>query len=145
MVGALAARFRKRSTHREEYASTVVAASAPERPAICATGEDPMSEAPRKLTGEEIRLALSQLVGWEIAAGKLHREYQFRDFIEAWGFMSSAALVVQQMDHHPEWSNVYHTVRIDLMTHSAGGLTRNDIELAKKIEAIAARHLKPVG
>ncbi len=98
-----------------------------------------MTEAPRKLTQGEIELVLSRLAGWEIAGGKLHREYRFRDFVEAWGFMSSAALVIQQMNHHPEWFNVYHTVRVDLVTHDAGGITRRDVELAEKLEALASR------
>jgi len=99
-----------------------------------------MTEAPRKLTDEEIKLALSRLAGWEVIGGKLHREYRFKDFIEAWGFMSSAALVVQQMDHHPEWFNVYHTVRVDLVTHDAKGISRRDVDLALKLEELAARH-----
>ena len=98
-----------------------------------------MNDARRKLTHEEIKLALSRLGGWELVGGKLHREYKFRDFVEAWGFMTSAALVVQQMDHHPEWSNVYHTVKIDLVTHDIGGVSRRDVELAEKLEALAGR------
>jgi 4a-hydroxytetrahydrobiopterin dehydratase len=69
---------------------------------------------------------------------KLQRTYEFADFIEAWGFMSAAALVVQEMDHHPEWHNVYNRVRIELVTHDAGGITARDIELAKRLEALAA-------
>jgi 4a-hydroxytetrahydrobiopterin dehydratase len=103
----------------------------------------PVPDAPRRLSEEEIELTLSQLAGWQIVGGKLHREYRFRDFVEAWGFMSSAALIVQQMDHHPEWFNVYHTVRIDLVTHDAGGISPRDVELARKLEALAARHLRP--
>ena len=98
-----------------------------------------MAEAPRKLTDEEVKLALSRLAGWQVVNGKLHREYRFKDFIEAWGFMSSAALVVQQMDHHPEWFNVYHTVRVDLVTHDANGISRRDVDLAQKLEELAAR------
>jgi len=101
-----------------------------------------VNENRRRLTGDEIELALSQLAGWQLQAGKLHREYRFRDFVEAWGFMTSAALVIQQMDHHPEWSNVWAEVRIDLVTHDAGGVTRMDVELARKIEALAARLLR---
>jgi 4a-hydroxytetrahydrobiopterin dehydratase len=92
-----------------------------------------------KLNAEEIELALGRLTGWRMAGGKLRREYRFRDFIEAWGFMSSAALVVQQMDHHPEWSNVYGTVVVELVTHDAGGVTRRDLELAGRMEEIASR------
>ena len=103
-----------------------------------------MSEARRKITHEEIKLALSRLGGWSVVDGKLHREYRFRDFVEAWSFMSAAALLIQQMDHHPEWFNVYHTVRIDLVTHDAGGISRRDVELAEKLEALAARMMKAV-
>jgi len=102
-------------------------------------------DAPRRLSEEEIELTLSQLAGWSIVGGKLHREYRFRDFVEAWGFLSSAALIVQQMDHHPEWFNVYSTVRVDLVTHDAGGISPRDVELARKLEALASRHLRPVG
>jgi len=101
-----------------------------------------MTESPRKLNDEEIKLALSRLAGWSVVGGKLHREHRFRDFVEAWGFMSSAALVVQQMDHHPEWFNVYHTVRIDLVTHDASGISRRDVDLAAKLEDLASRHAK---
>lgn len=104
-----------------------------------------MNENRRRLTGDEVELALSRLAGWKVAGGKLHREYRFHDFVEAWGFMSSAALVIQQMDHHPEWSNVWADVRIDLVTHDAGGITRMDVELASRLESLAARVLRPAG
>jgi len=98
-----------------------------------------MVDAPRKLNEEEVKLALSRLTRWSVVGGKLHREFQFKDFVEAWGFLSSAALVVQQMDHHPEWSNVYGTVRVDIVTHDVGGISRRDIELAEKLELLASR------
>ena len=98
-----------------------------------------MSPAVKRLTDPEVVQALSELKEWRIVEGKLHREYAFRDFVEAWAFMSAAALLVQQMDHHPEWFNVYHTVRIDLVTHDAGGISARDVELARKLEAVAAR------
>ena len=91
---------------------------------------------PTKLTAEQIQEALSQLPGWTLQDGKLHKTYQFADFIEAWGFMSRAALLAQAMDHHPEWFNVYRTVRVDLNTHDAGGITRLDVELATKMDAL---------
>ena len=100
-------------------------------------------ERERRLTPDEIELALSQLAGWRLAGERLRREYRFPDFIDAWGFMSAAALVVQQMDHHPEWSNVYGTVTVELTTHDAGGVTRRDVELARRMEAIAGRLLRP--
>lgn len=96
----------------------------------------------RRLTADEIELATSQLAGWQVTGEKLRREYRFQDFVDAWGFLSSAALVVQQMDHHPEWSNVYGTVIVELTTHDAGGITRLDVELARRMEAIAKRLLR---
>jgi len=92
-----------------------------------------------KLEEAEIRQALRDLPEWRMEAGKLRRVYRFRDFVEAWGFMSAGALLVQQMDHHPEWSNVYHTVTVDLVTHDAGGVSGRDVELARKLEALAQR------
>ncbi len=92
-----------------------------------------------KLDDAEIRQALGDLPDWRMEAGKLRRVYRFRDFVEAWGFMSAAALLIQQMDHHPEWSNVYHTVTVDLVTHDAGGVSARDVELAQKLESLAKR------
>ena len=93
----------------------------------------------QKLGDAELRDAQHGLAGWSVVNGKLHREFEFADFVEAWGFMSSAALVIQQMDHHPEWFNVYHRVRVDLTTHDAGGITARDVELARRMNEIAAR------
>ena len=71
------------------------------------------------------------------AAGKsIHRELKFKDFSEAWGFMNRVALLAESQDHHPEWSNVWNTVRITLSTHDAGGLTHKDITLARAIDAL---------
>jgi 4a-hydroxytetrahydrobiopterin dehydratase len=92
-----------------------------------------------RLSDQALERELKDLAGWAVAGGKLRREYRFPDFIEAWGFMSSAALVIQQMDHHPEWSNVYGTVVVELVTHDSGGITARDVELARRMEAIAAR------
>jgi 4a-hydroxytetrahydrobiopterin dehydratase len=92
-----------------------------------------------RLADQALASELKDLAGWTVAGGKLHREYRFPDFIAAWGFMSSAALVIQQMDHHPEWSNVYGTVVVELVTHDAGGITSRDVELARRMEAIATR------
>ena len=74
---------------------------------------------------------------WAVQDGKLHKEFQFKDFNEAFGFMTRAALVAEAMDHHPEWFNVYKTVRVDLATHSAGGITELDFALAGRMETIA--------
>jgi len=96
-----------------------------------------MAEAPRKLTDEEVKLALSRLAGWQMVAGKLHREYKFADFAHAFGFMATAAPTIEKNDHHPEWANVYNKVTVDLTTHSAGGITQKDLDLAMLLEGIA--------
>jgi len=98
---------------------------------------------PGKLSEVEIAEALGGLPGWSAAGGKLHRQYDFPDFVTAFGFMSSAALVAQAMDHHPEWSNVWKTVRIDLTTHDAGGITSLDLQLAGAMEKLARPLLSP--
>ena len=89
-----------------------------------------------KLSESEIQSVLRDLNGWTIVNGKLHREYKFADFIHAFGFMASAALVAEAMGHHPEWFNVYNRVTVDLTTHDAGGITAKDIELAGKMDAL---------
>jgi 4a-hydroxytetrahydrobiopterin dehydratase len=94
---------------------------------------------PAKLTETEIAMALSDLIAWKVEGGKLHREYKFADFVAAFGFMTGAALVAQAMDHHPEWFNVWNTVRVDLATHDAGGITALDVKLAHSMEALASR------
>jgi 4a-hydroxytetrahydrobiopterin dehydratase len=100
--------------------------------------EIPMASNRLKMNQAELDEALKALPEWRVVSGKLHRSYEFADFIEAWGFMSAAALVVQEMDHHPEWHNVYNRVRIELVTHDAGGITARDIELARRLETLAA-------
>ena len=89
-----------------------------------------------KLSESEIQSALRERSGWTVVTGKLHREYKFADFIHAFGFMASAALVAEAMGHHPEWSNVYNRVTIDLTTHDAGGISAKDFELAEKLDAL---------
>ena len=73
---------------------------------------------------------MAEVAGWEVRGGKLHREFRFADFVSAFAFMAAVALVAERSDHHPEWSNVYNRVVIDLSTHDAGGLTAKDFELA---------------
>jgi 4a-hydroxytetrahydrobiopterin dehydratase len=85
---------------------------------------------PSKMTDEEIRNKLTSVPGWEMIDGKLHRSFKFENFSRAFGFMSSLALVAEAKNHHPEWSNVYNRVVIDLQTHDAGGITGLDFELA---------------
>ena len=77
---------------------------------------------PKALETAEIEAKMADLKGWVLEGGKLHREFQFANFVEAFGFMASVALVAEKMDHHPEWSNVYGRVSVDLTTHDAGGL-----------------------
>lgn len=87
----------------------------------------------QKLPEPEIAKALASLPGWSYADGKLRREFKFEDFVDAWGFMSRCALVAESMNHHPDWSNVWNRVTVELMTHDAGGVTQNDIELARRM------------
>ncbi len=85
---------------------------------------------PARLADDEITRRLSTLPGWSLAAGKLRREFLFDDFSGAFGFMARAALVAEKMDHHPDWSNVWNRVAVELWTHDAGGITDRDFELA---------------
>ncbi len=98
-----------------------------------------MSEERRRLRAEELENALRALPDWRIRDDRLHRSWRFADFVEAFGFMASAALFAHEMDHHPDWSNVYATVTVDLFTHDAGGITGLDVELAGRLEALARR------
>ncbi|SRR6056297_971762 len=85
------------------------------------------------LNDAELTTALARLDGWERKDKMLVRELEFDDFVAAWGFMSSIALIAQAMDHHPEWSNVYNRVSIALTSHDAGGITERDVHLATAI------------
>jgi 4a-hydroxytetrahydrobiopterin dehydratase len=96
---------------------------------------------PAKLTGAEIQTALATLPGWSLLHGKLHRDYSFPDFVHAFGFMAASAVAIEAMNHHPEWSNVYNRVAIDLTTHDAAGITTLDVELARKLESLASKLL----
>lgn len=89
-----------------------------------------------KLSDEQISKELTNLPGWSIVNGKLHKDFLFRDFIEAFGFMSTAALHIEKMNHHPEWFNVYNKLKVDLTTHDAGGITQNDINLARILNSL---------
>ena len=90
-----------------------------------------------KLTNTEISAQLEGISGWTVENEKLHKEFQFDSFVEAFGFMASVALIAESMNHHPEWFNVYNRVTVDLATHDAGGISALDFELAKKIDALA--------
>ena len=87
-----------------------------------------------KLSSDEIQTELKKVAGWVIQDEKLHKEFQFSSFIEAFGFMTQLALVAESMNHHPEWFNVYNRVVIDLTTHDAGGISNLDFELASKAD-----------
>jgi 4a-hydroxytetrahydrobiopterin dehydratase len=89
------------------------------------------------LSAEELSRALADLPGWSLAAGKLHREFRFPDFVRAFSFMSAVALIAESRDHHPEWFNVYGRVVVDLTTHDAGGVTQSDIDLARAMNELA--------
>lgn len=98
---------------------------------------------PKALGSEEIASRMAELGDWIVKAGKLHRQFKFRDFAEAFAFMSEIAIRAEKMDHHPEWSNVYNRVVVDLVTHDAGGLTGKegltelDFELAAFMDRAA--------
>ncbi len=89
------------------------------------------------LSADELSAALAELPGWSLREGKLHRELRFANFSEAFGFMTRAALVAERMDHHPEWTNVWNRVEIDLVTHDSGGVTASDVALARELEKLA--------
>lgn len=86
-------------------------------------------------TENELRdYLLTHLDNWTYRQGVITRDFKFGDFIEAFSFMTAVALEAEKMDHHPEWSNVYNKVSIALNTHSAGGITHLDVDLAAKID-----------
>ena len=89
-----------------------------------------------KLTDVAIDEGLKGCPGWAMVNQKLHREFQFANFSEAWGFMNRVALAAEKANHHPEWFNVWATVRIDLTTHDAGGVSSNDLALATTINSL---------
>jgi 4a-hydroxytetrahydrobiopterin dehydratase len=91
------------------------------------------------LTGDARRAALSRLAGWSEVKDRdaIAKTFVFRDFNEAFGFMTRAALIAEKLDHHPEWFNVYKTVAVTLSTHDAGGLTARDVALAEAMNRLA--------
>ena len=86
-----------------------------------------------KMTSQQIEDGLKDLPGWKLRNEKLHRELKFKNFVQAWGFMTQIAILAEQLDHHPEWFNVYSKVVIDLTTHEVDGISRRDFDLAQKI------------
>lgn len=92
---------------------------------------------PHKLDDATITARLAALPGWSLREGKLRREYRFADFSAAFAFMTRCAMRAEQLNHHPEWSNVYNRVEIALTTHDANGITALDFTLAQAMEAFA--------
>ncbi len=93
----------------------------------------------QKLAGNDRNIALAKLTGWAEVKGRdaITKTFVFKDFNQAFGFMTRAALVAEKMDHHPEWFNVYKTVEVTLSTHDAGGVTELDVKLAQTMDKLA--------
>lgn len=95
-----------------------------------------------KLREEDIKLNLSKITGWKVEAGKLHKLFKFKNFNQAMSFMVSVGMVCEQMNHHPEWYNVYGNVDVKLATHRVAGITELDFQLAEKMNEIATRYVQ---
>lgn len=89
-----------------------------------------------RLSQVDINEELKKLPGWKVVNEKLHKEFQFESFNQAFGFMTRAAMEIEKMNHHPEWFNVYNKITIELTTHDAGGITKNDVDLAKILNSL---------
>jgi len=89
-----------------------------------------------RLSETEITEELKKIEGWAIKDNKLHKEFQFDSFNQAFGFMTRSAMEIEKMNHHPEWFNVYNRITVDLTTHDAGGITNNDINLARILNSL---------
>jgi len=89
-----------------------------------------------RLSKEDIDEELKSLQGWSVVNEKLHKEFQFDNFNQAFGFMTRSAMEIEKMNHHPEWFNVYNKITIELTTHDAGGITKNDLNLAKILNSL---------
>ena len=89
-----------------------------------------------RLSDEQIKAELVGLPGWSVVNAKLHKDFVFDGFIDAFGFMCKAAIHIEKMNHHPEWFNVYNKISVDLTTHDAGGITQNDIVLARTLNSL---------
>tara|TARA_B100001105_G_C22370606_1_gene434859 strand:- start:1124 stop:1399 length:276 start_codon:yes stop_codon:yes gene_type:complete len=89
-----------------------------------------------KLSQIDIDEYLKNLPGWSVVNEKLHKEFQFESFNQAFGFMARAAMEIEKMNHHPEWFNVYNRITIELTTHDAGGITKNDVNMAKILNSL---------
>jgi 4a-hydroxytetrahydrobiopterin dehydratase len=94
---------------------------------------------PARLSNKQVVSRLKDIPGWKVVGGKLQRTFKLPDFVTAFGFMASVALVAEKMNHHPEWFNVYNTVRVDLTTHDAGGISEPDFSLAQRMNELAGK------
>ena len=90
----------------------------------------------KKMTTQQIEGNLKELSSWELKEEKLHRQLKFKNFVQAWGFMTQVAILAEKANHHPEWSNVYSRVSIDLTTHEADGISQRDFDLAERINKV---------
>ena len=90
----------------------------------------------KKLTSAEIKSQLKSIPKWKVVQGKLYREFVFKDFNEAFGFMKKCARAAEAMDHHPEWTNAYKNVKVYLTTHDVEGLSELDFKLAQKMDKL---------
>jgi 4a-hydroxytetrahydrobiopterin dehydratase len=92
---------------------------------------------PSVLSADELQVRLQSLPSWELVGGQLHRSFTFTDFAEAFSFMTEVAAIAEELDHHPNWSNVWNIVEIGIVSHDAGGITDLCVELARRIDALA--------
>ena len=88
-----------------------------------------------KLSEQELARQLSSLNGWKVVNGKVNKTFEFENFVEAFGFMTRVAMEAEKMNHHPEWYNVYNSVKIDLVTHDISGISNYDMKLARVIDS----------
>jgi len=93
----------------------------------------------KKLSEQEIKEEVAKLQGWTVVNGKLNKDFEFKDFVNAFGFMTQIAIKAEKMEHHPEWSNVYNRLKIELVTHDLGGISTYDIKLASIIDKLYSR------
>jgi len=93
---------------------------------------------PEKLTTDAVKIAMNEVDGWSMVDGReaIHKTFTFKNFIQAFGFMTQSAIIAEKIDHHPEWFNVYKTVEVTLATHDVDGLTELDFKLAKAMDKI---------
>ena len=89
------------------------------------------------LPDDEVQSRLADHSGWSVVNGSLHREFEFENFVEAFSFMTAVALAAEKLDHHPDWSNSWNKVTIDIVSHAAGGITARCFDLVAKIDAAA--------